>query len=89
MSSAARACSCSSCVSSTYTSTRCDSRPQLIHRSKQSTRLFSCVMACLQGAQLMSKFGINVPDGVPVFQLDQVLPAAKRMADDKNEVGGV
>ena len=35
----------------------------------------------LQGAQLMSEYGINVPPGIPVFTLDEVAPAAKKMAD--------
>jgi len=39
-----------------------------------------------QGAQLMAKFGINVPDGVAVFKLEEVSKAAKSMADENNEV---
>jgi succinyl-CoA synthetase beta subunit len=40
----------------------------------------------VQGAQLMAKYGINVPDGVPVFKLDEVHNAATAMADENNEV---
>eukprot|EP00798_Chlamydomonas_sp_ICE-L_P017187 gene17187-23504_t len=39
-----------------------------------------------QGAQLMSKFGIHVPDGVPAFSLDDVIKGTKAMADEKGEV---
>jgi succinyl-CoA synthetase beta subunit len=39
-----------------------------------------------QGAQIMSKFGINVPPGMPVFKLDDVSKAAEAMKDEKNEV---
>ena len=34
----------------------------------------------------MSQYGINVPPGIPVTSLDQVTPAAKKMADDNGEV---
>ena len=40
-----------------------------------------------QGAQIMSQYGVNVPPGIPVFKLDEVAPAAKKMADDAGEVG--
>jgi hypothetical protein len=40
-----------------------------------------------QGAQIMSKFGINVPPGTPVFSLDDVPKAAEAMKDENNEVG--
>ncbi|KAK9915111.1 hypothetical protein WJX75_004823 [Coccomyxa subellipsoidea] len=39
-----------------------------------------------QGAELMSHYGVNVPPGIPVFKLDDVLPAAKKMADDEGQV---
>ncbi|WIA40115.1 hypothetical protein OEZ86_013519 [Tetradesmus obliquus] len=39
-----------------------------------------------QGAQIMSKFGINVPPGKPVFSLDDVPKAAEEMKDENNEV---
>ena len=39
-----------------------------------------------QGAQLMSKFGINVPDGAPAFTVDDVQKAADSMKDAKGEV---
>lgn len=39
-----------------------------------------------QGAQLMAKFGINVPDGVPAFTVDEVAKAAEKMKDEKGEV---
>jgi hypothetical protein len=34
----------------------------------------------------MSKFGINVPPGMPVFSLDDVPKAAEAMKDENNEV---
>lgn len=40
----------------------------------------------VQGAQLMSQFGINVPSGIPVTKLEEVGPAAQRMANDQGEV---
>jgi len=40
----------------------------------------------MQGAQLMSKFGINVPDGMPAFTMDDVAKAADAMKDENNEV---
>lgn len=35
----------------------------------------------------MAKFGVNVPPGIPVFSLDQVPDAAKKMASPDGEVG--
>ncbi|KAK9828652.1 hypothetical protein WJX72_001349 [[Myrmecia] bisecta] len=37
-----------------------------------------------QGAQVMSKHGVNVPPGIPVFKVEDVLPAAKKMASPKD-----
>jgi len=34
----------------------------------------------------MAQYGVNVPPGMPVFKLDDVLPAAKKMADDSGQV---
>ena len=39
-----------------------------------------------QGAQLMAKFGINVPDGVAASTVDEVARAAEAMKDAKGEV---
>eukprot|EP00879_Flechtneria_rotunda_P006116 GHRR01006429.1.p1 GENE.GHRR01006429.1~~GHRR01006429.1.p1 ORF type:complete len:406 (+),score=139.46 GHRR01006429.1:181-1398(+) len=39
-----------------------------------------------QGAELMSKFGINVPPGKPAFSLDDVKKAAEAMKDENNQV---
>lgn len=39
-----------------------------------------------QGAQLMSKFGINVPAGIPAKTVAEVEAAAKQMQDEKGEV---
>jgi succinyl-CoA synthetase beta subunit len=39
-----------------------------------------------QGAQLMAKYGINVPDGVPAHTVDEVKRAAEEMKDEKGEV---
>jgi succinyl-CoA synthetase beta subunit len=40
----------------------------------------------VQGAQIMSQYGINVPPGIPVFKLDELAPAAQKMADEAGEV---
>jgi succinyl-CoA synthetase beta subunit len=43
--------------------------------------------ACaVQGAELMSKFGINVPPGKAAHTLDEVKIAAHDMKDENNEV---
>ena len=34
----------------------------------------------------MSKFGVNVPPGIPVFKVDDVLTAAQKMASEDGEV---
>jgi len=34
----------------------------------------------------MAQYGVNVPPGMPVFKLDDVLPAAEKMADDSGQV---
>eukprot|EP00878_Enallax_costatus_P009303 GHUV01009723.1.p1 GENE.GHUV01009723.1~~GHUV01009723.1.p1 ORF type:complete len:354 (+),score=99.44 GHUV01009723.1:206-1267(+) len=39
-----------------------------------------------QGAELMSKSGINVPPGIPAFSLDDVKSAAGKMKDENDEV---
>ncbi|PNW70053.1 hypothetical protein CHLRE_17g703700v5 [Chlamydomonas reinhardtii] len=39
-----------------------------------------------QGAQIMSKFGVNVPPGIPATTLDEVKKAVDQMADEKGEV---
>uniref|UniRef100_A0A7S2VV10 Succinate--CoA ligase [ADP-forming] subunit beta, mitochondrial n=1 Tax=Chlamydomonas chlamydogama TaxID=225041 RepID=A0A7S2VV10_9CHLO len=39
-----------------------------------------------QGAQLMAKFGINVPEGLPAHSIKEVESALKAMADEKGEV---
>jgi len=44
-------------------------------------------MTLLQGAELMSKFGINVPPGKPAHSLDDVAKAVDAMKDENNEVG--
>ncbi len=49
----------------------------------------STLTSMLQGAELMSRYGVNVPPGVPVFKLEEVLPAAQKMADEQNQVGAV
>ena len=35
----------------------------------------------------MSQYGINVPPGIPVFKVEEVAPAAKKMADAEGQVG--
>ena len=40
-----------------------------------------------QGAQLMAKYGVRVPDGLPAFSIKDVEEAATKMADEKGEVG--
>ncbi|KIY97083.1 succinyl-CoA synthetase beta subunit [Monoraphidium neglectum] len=39
-----------------------------------------------QGAQLMAKFGINVPDGAPAFTVADVAKEAEKYKDEKGEV---
>jgi succinyl-CoA synthetase beta subunit len=39
-----------------------------------------------QGAEIMSKFGVNVPPGKPVFTLDEVATACDELADSDGEV---
>jgi succinyl-CoA synthetase beta subunit len=39
-----------------------------------------------QGAQLMAKYGVHVPDGVPAFSIKDVEDGATKMADEKGEV---
>ncbi|KXZ50883.1 hypothetical protein GPECTOR_14g132 [Gonium pectorale] len=39
-----------------------------------------------QGAQLMSKFGINVPPGIPAKSMDEVAKAVDQMADENGEL---
>jgi hypothetical protein len=39
-----------------------------------------------QGAQLMAKMGINVPEGLPAFTVDEVAAAAAKMQDAQGEV---
>jgi succinyl-CoA synthetase beta subunit len=43
-------------------------------------------MQAAQSSEIMASYGVNVPPGVPVFKLDEVLPAAKKMADDSGQV---
>lgn len=44
-------------------------------------------MICLvQGAELMSKFGVNVPPGKPAFSLEDVKLATEAMADQDGQV---
>ena len=42
----------------------------------------------MQGAELMSKYGVNVPPGIPVFKVDEVKAAAEKMASPDGEVRG-
>eukprot|EP00889_Picochlorum_renovo_P000831 jgi/Picre1/27861/NNA_000825.t1 len=39
-----------------------------------------------QGAELMGKYGVNVPHGVAIKSLEEVPAAAEKFADDKGEV---
>lgn len=39
-----------------------------------------------QGATIMAKFGINVPDGIPAFTVEDVKNSAAKLKDDKGEV---
>jgi len=50
------------------------------------TAFNSSIIITLQGAQLMSQYGINVPPGIPVHSLDEVGPAADKMADEEGDV---
>ncbi len=40
----------------------------------------------MQGAEIMKKFGINVPEGKPAKSVEEVARIAKELADDKGEV---
>ena len=40
-----------------------------------------------QSAQLMSKYGVHVPEGLPAFSLQDVKDATEKLADEKGEVG--
>lgn len=40
----------------------------------------------MQGAQLMAKFGINVPEGAAATSVADVVKAADRMKDKQGEV---
>lgn len=42
----------------------------------------------VQGAELMGKHGINAPPGMPIQKIEDLLPAAKKMADSDGEVRG-
>ena len=44
------------------------------------------VSAWAQGAQLMAKFGVNVPEGLPAFSVKEVEEAAAKLADSQGEV---
>ena len=39
-----------------------------------------------QGAQILSEHGVNVPPGLPAFDLDEVKSAAEKMASPDGEV---
>jgi hypothetical protein len=57
-----------------------------VRRSRQTSTPMSPPFL-LQGAQIMGSYGINVPAGIPVFKLDEVEPAARKLQDDHGEVG--
>jgi hypothetical protein len=48
-----------------------------------ATDVIRCIAT--QGAELMSKFGINVPPGMPAHTLEEVDAAVEAMKDDKGE----
>ncbi|GAX77697.1 hypothetical protein CEUSTIGMA_g5140.t1 [Chlamydomonas eustigma] len=50
----------------------------------QQTRLLN--VHEYQGAQLMAKFGINVPEGSPAFSINDVSVAATKYKDEKGEI---
>lgn len=45
-----------------------------------------CPLRLAQGAQLMSQYGINVPPGMPVDKVEEVGPAARKLADEEGLV---
>ena len=47
---------------------------------------FADVLVQLQGAELMGKHRINVPPGMAIQKIEDLLPAAKMMADSDGEV---
>lgn len=58
---------------------------EVIFQCGKTTRKFLLT----QGAEQMSKFGVNVPPGVPVFSLDEVDAAAEKMRSPDGQVGSV
>jgi len=42
-----------------------------------------------QSSQLMAKYGVNVPYGVPAFSVEDVRKAAEDLKDEKGEVGSL
>ena len=40
----------------------------------------------MQGAELMGKHGVNAPPGMAIQKIEDLLPAAKKMADSDGEV---
>ena len=40
----------------------------------------------VQASELMGQYGINVPPGIAVKKIEDLLPAAKKMADSDGEV---
>ena len=43
----------------------------------------------IQGAELMSQYGINVPPGIAIKSLDEVQSAAQKMASPDGEVSSL
>jgi succinyl-CoA synthetase beta subunit len=39
-----------------------------------------------QGAELMAKYGVNVPPGIPIFKVDEAKAAAEKMRSPDDEV---
>ena len=61
-----------------------------LSRARSSTKAveatgpqYSCI---LQGSEQMSKFGVNVPPGIPVFSLDEIDNAASKMKSPDGQV---
>lgn len=57
-----------------------------VRRASQLQQLRFLNIHEYQGAELMGKHGINAPPGIAVKKIEDLMPAAKKMADSEGEV---
>lgn len=67
-------------------STRCDVPLGAVWRGRLLLRSALTAVHAAQGAELMSKYGINVPDGLAAKSISEVVSAAEKMKDESGEV---